>query len=102
MNFRCDYNETCRWKPSMECFYEDEEKERHWCYLCFWHYIWVRFIKREKGNGYADVDTTREAIEQLREELWDIQGDLMLIKEKLKIKEPKVYEPGKEEEKGYE
>ena len=99
--FSCNYG-NCERRPHIEVYYEDEEKKSCWCFLCFWHYIWVRFIKREKGNGYADVDTNREVLEHILEEIWDMQHDLWKIKEKLKIKEEKVtYETEKPEEKGF-
>ena len=98
--FSCNYND-CEKRAHSEVFFEDEEGIGKWCYLCFWHYIWLRFIKREKGNGYCKVSTDREAIEHIHEDIWDIQGDLGLIKEKLKIREKKVYEKEKPEEKGY-
>jgi hypothetical protein len=48
--------------------------------------MWVRL----KGDriGWCRVDTDREAIEHLKEDIWDIQNDLWDIKHKLKIKGP--------------
>jgi hypothetical protein len=65
----------------MEAFDTEHSK---WWYLCFWHYLFYR-IKNDKNMGYATVDTDREAIESLKEELWDIEADLYLIKEKLEL-----------------
>ena len=98
MGYNCDYEVRkgyCGKKPYMECYYEDEsdgdkEGESHWCYFCFWHYIWVRFIRRDKDNGYAKVDTDRKVLVSILEELWDIQDDLWKIKKKLGIKEKKI------------
>jgi hypothetical protein len=64
---------------------QNGEGESKWGYLCFWHYLWVR-IHRDKHIGFAKPDTLREAIEHVREEIWDVQGDLMEIKEALGIK----------------
>jgi len=107
--FSCDY-EGCERKPYVECYEiggnenrEDGEPGKWW-WVCFWHYVWIRILilfRRQDKIGFAKVDTDRESIEHLHQELWDIQGDLTLVKEKLKIKEPKVYEPEKEEEKGF-
>jgi hypothetical protein len=81
--FGCDYKDNCTKKPYMEA-YEVKGKKHAWYYLCFWHYLLTR-IKR-KGLGYCKVDTDREMLERIMEEIWDIQGDLIQIKEKLKIK----------------
>jgi hypothetical protein len=84
--FKCDWKE-CRHKPYAEIFYNDEEESK-WCYLCFWHFIYAR-LRRDK-IGWCKVDTDREMLEQIREEIWELQSDLMDIKKKLKIKEKKV------------
>ena len=97
--FSCDY-EDCERKARWEVYFKDAQGESKWCYLCFWHYLKVRFWERD-AEGFCKVDTDRETLEQIREDLWSIQGDLMLIKEKMKIKEPKVYEEEKPEEKGF-
>jgi len=102
--FSCDY-ENCNGKPYMECFDSGSKDETStWWFFCFWHYIWLRIrilFHKEDKMGFAKVDTDRETLEHIREDIWDIQMDLMLIKEKLKIKEPKAYEEEKPEEKGF-
>jgi hypothetical protein len=102
--FSCDY-ENCTKKPYIECFSSgNDEESSKWWYFCFWHYILLRIrilLHKEDKLGFARVDTDRETLEHIREDIWDIQMDLMLIKEKLKIKEPKTYEEEKPEEKGF-
>ncbi len=104
--FSCDH-EDCERKPYMECFEISDKEDGEigkWWYFCFWHYVWVRFrnlFYKDEKLGFARVDTEREAIEHIRMELWDIQTDLMLIKEKLKIKEQKIYDEEKQEDKGF-
>lgn len=106
--FSCDY-ENCERKAHMECFEcsddsKGEPEMGKWWYFCFWHYIWLRIrilFHKEEKLGFARVDTDRETLEHIREDIWDIQCDLMMIKEKLKIKEPKVYEEENPEEKGF-
>ena len=91
--FSCEYHKkdkVCRFKPYMEYYYKDEDNNSLWCYICFWHYIWIRFFKREESNGFARVDTDREAIEHILEELWSIECDIIGIEEKLGIKQKKI------------
>ena len=89
--FSCDWGNDCSHEPYAEIFYEDEEEEKgehKWCYLCFWHFIWARL--RGDKFGWCKVDTDRELMEHILEEIWDVQSDLMDIKKKLGIKEKKV------------
>ena len=85
--FSCDYG-NCNGKPYME-YLDTAGENSSWGYLCFWHYLLVRihrFIHRDKHLGFADVDTDREFMERIMEEITSIQYDLMEIKEKLGIK----------------
>ena len=113
--FRCDWEKKngmqCGRKPFVEAYpfkeediteEEDREKLRvddweyeypkfeGWSYLCLRHFIMAKL----RGDQFAwcRVDSNRELMENIREELWDIQEDFALIKEKLKIKEEGVEE----------
>jgi len=79
MSFKCDW-EGCERKPYMEVIKPGDS----WSYLCFWHYLYTKF--RGDEVGYCKVDTDRELLENIREEIWEIQLDLIEIKEKLNIK----------------
>ena len=104
--FCCDWSDKdgfkCARRPYAEIFpIEEEGKEEEdfcgikgwkykppkfkggWSYLCFRHFIRAKL----RGDHFAwcKVDTDREAIESIREELCDIQSDLWDIKEKLGI-----------------
>ena len=107
--YNCNYikrnKKECKHKPYIEIFAPtEEEDDGSWAYLCFWHYIKSRIDRmlRRKDFGWCKVDTDREAIEHLRFELWDMQGDLLEIKEKLGIKDEKTEEIEKELMKAYE
>ena len=84
--FSCD-KKGCGKKPYMELYYSFDDETHKWCYVCFWHYLEARLYRLFKKHdfGWCRVDTDREAIEHLRWELWDIQSDIMEIKEKLGI-----------------
>jgi len=84
MSFRCNWHIECQRKPYVEIFYEKEDGDHAWCYLCFWHYLYAKF--RGDEFGYTKINTNREMLENIMEEIWDIQGDLIEIKEKLGIK----------------
>jgi hypothetical protein len=103
--YTCDY-EDCERKPYMECLEtSSKDEEGRWWFFCFWHYVWLRIrilFHKEEKLGFARVDSDRETLEHIRQDIWDVQMDLMQIKEKLKIKEKKVtYEEEKPEEKGF-
>ena len=96
MAFKCDYykrnGDTCNRKPYVEVFVPStEEEDGYWAYLCFWHYLKERILKlfgkSRNDFGWCKVDTNREMLENIMEEIWGIQYDLMEIKEKLGIKE---------------
>lgn len=105
--FKCDWKKKngmmCGRVPFAEVYPYDEEEfkrtieampdfggdypefEGSWAYLCLRHFI----ISKLRGDKFAwcRVDTDRELMEGIREEIWDLQGDVIQIKEKLKIKE---------------
>jgi len=106
-NYKCNWekkngNMCCR-KPYAEIYPYNEEEfkqtieaspdkdgdypefEGKWYYLCYRHFIMAKL----RGDKFAwcKVDTDREIMENIREEIWNLQGDIFQIKEKLKIKE---------------
>ncbi len=113
--FRCDWRKndgfTCGKKPYMEIYplkvkdedtgeieegniegwnYKYPKFQGSWSYLCWKHYI----LAKLKGHKFCccRVDNLRETLENIKEELWDIQGDIFEIKDKLNIKSPGLEE----------
>ena len=98
MRYNCDYRGTCFRKPYVEVFPSKKNENSEWKttgtwnYLCFWHF-WKERIRRFFGKvefWWCNVDTDRETLENILEELWGIQDDLWKIKKKLGIKEKKI------------
>ena len=94
--FKCDYkkkNSICSKKPYMEIYPFEKNDEgkwesmHSWCYLCFKHYLIMRF-QRLFGRvkfSCCRADNLRESIEDNKEMIWGIQSDLYEIKDKLGI-----------------
>ena len=89
----CD-RDGCEKMAHGEIYVIEDEEHHTWCYACFWHYLIerIRRILGLNGYGFCKIDNTREAIEFVRMELWNIQGDLIQIKEKLGIKDEEIDE----------
>jgi len=117
--FRCDYKkgekDFCGKKPFAEVypFIKNEEgeweAEGSWCYLCLKHFLIMR-IKAMLGKvkfGWCRVDSSRDTLEHIREELWDLQADIYAIKDRLGIESESLdlddlEEFVEDENKGYE
>ena len=91
--FTCD-KKGCERRAYAELFYSGDGETSRWCYTCFWLYLYSRLFRflKKADFGWCKVDTDREAIEHIRYELWDIQSDIMEIKEKLGIKDESLEE----------
>lgn len=80
----------CGKSPLMELFFPTtEDRDGYWCYVCRWHYYKL-LIQKWRGRrdfGACKVNTDREFMEHVMEEIIDIQYDLMDIREALGIKE---------------
>lgn len=59
--------------------------DKGWSYLCRWHFYMAR-LRRDKIL-WCKVDSDRDTMENILEEIWDIQSDIYDIKEKLGIKD---------------
>ena len=60
-----------------------DDGESVWYFACWWHYF-IERIRRIFGKtdfGFCRIDTTREAIEHIRMDLWELQGDILEIKQ---------------------
>jgi hypothetical protein len=74
--YKCNW-EGCERKPYAEIYYT-EDGESKWSFLCIWHFIRAKLRRDE--FAWCPVDTDREAIEQIKEEIWDLQSEIMEIK----------------------
>lgn len=107
--FKCDWtnkhNFKCSRKPFVEIFplkdpiemqeiegwdFEYPQFEGNWSYLCLRHFI----LAKLKGHKfcYCRVDSNRDALEDIKEMLWDIGGEIIAIKEKFGITDPDIKE----------
>jgi len=105
--FSCDWckdkvSNKCERTPLMEVFFsKTEDREVYWCYVCRWH--WYKLLIQKwfgkRDFGACKVDTDREFMEHMMEEIIDIQYDLMDVREALGIKEeyPELESLNKEE-----
>jgi len=90
-HFKCDCKEFCRHKPYAEIYYPStEEEEGKWFYACFYHLLVLkikRFFGKTKPFGWCKVDTDRETLERILDEIYSIQSDLWDIKEEMGLNE---------------
>ena len=92
--YSCDWHKNkdsieCGKTPLMEVFFPTtKERDGYWCYVCRWHYYKLLIQKwiGKKDFGACKVDTDREFMEHMMEEITDIQYDLIDIREALGIK----------------
>lgn len=97
--FGCDHEKKdgskCDKRPYAELLFPTtDEEDGYWVYACRWHTLIhkLRRIRGKEAFGWCKVDTDREAIEGLKEEIWSVQSDLMDIKEKLGIEDSETEE----------
>ena len=88
-SFKCDYKPNCRKKPRYEIIFpQTEHRDGFWCYVCFWHLIVAKIkatLRMAPGFGWCEADTTRQMVENIMEEIWELKSDIWDIKEKLGI-----------------
>jgi len=80
--FRCDAK-GCNRFPYMEMYDLDEHK---WYYLCRIHYIIDR-LKNGNKHGYAKVDTVREMLDGLRQDLFNLELEVISLRIDLEEKD---------------
>jgi len=75
-SFKCDW-ENCERKPFAEVY-----KEHGWNYLCFFHFLLSKILRHR--YSWCRIDSDREILEEILEEIYTIQYDLIDLKEEIK------------------
>ena len=86
----CDHSK-CNRIAYGEIFMESED-EHFWVYACWWHYLIerIRNLLGKNDYGFCRIENTRESIEFVRMDLWEMQGDITKIKKKLGIEDEEL------------